>query len=137
MRVLRPGLLVGGLVALVAAAACGGSSMEPNPAQQPSALTALPRPLSNAEKSVLGASNAFSFSLWNATNAAQRDSNVFVSPLSASFALGMTMNGAAGQTFDEMRSALQFGNASLTSIDSGYKSLIALLTSLDKSTTMQ
>jgi serine protease inhibitor len=137
MRVLRPGLLVRGFVALVAAVACGGSSMEPNPAQQPSALTALPRPLSNAEKSVLGASNAFSFSLWNAINAAQRDTNVFVSPLSASFALGMTMNGAAGQTFDEMRSALQFGNASLASIDSGYKSLIALLTGLDKSTTMQ
>jgi serine protease inhibitor len=86
---------------------------------------------------VLTASNAFSFGLWSAINKAQRDSNVFVSPLSASFALGMTMNGAAGQTYDEMRSALQFGGASLASIDSGYKSLIALLTGLDPSTNMQ
>jgi len=49
----------------------------------------------------------------------------------------MAMNGAAGQTGDEMRSALQFGSASTASIDSGYKSLIALLTSLDTSTVMQ
>src|SRR4029079_7367407 len=70
-------------------------------------------------------------------NQSQRDSNVFVSPLSVSFALGMTMNGAAGQTYDEMRSALRHGTLSLAAIDSGYKSLITLLTSLDPSTTMQ
>jgi len=62
---------------------------------------------------------------------------VFVSPLSASCALGMTMNGANGTTYDEMRSALQFGNIDLAAIDSGYKSLIDLLMSLDPSTTMQ
>jgi serpin B len=75
--------------------------------------------------------------LWKTINAAQRDSNVFVSPLSVSFALGMTLNGAATQSYDEMRAALQLNNASLASIDSGYKSLIGLLTSLDPSTTMQ
>jgi serpin B len=111
--------------------------MEPQSSQQPSALAALPRQLTPAEQGVLGAANAFSFKLWNAITSAQRDTNVFVSPLSASFALGMTMNGAAGQTYDEMRSALQFGGASLASIDSGYKSLIALLTGLDQSTIMQ
>jgi serpin B len=49
----------------------------------------------------------------------------------------VTLNGAAGQTFDEMRSALQFSNASLADIDAGYKSLIQLLTTLDPSVTMQ
>ena len=88
-------------------------------------------------KAFSSASNDFSFALWKTINAAQRDSNVFVSPLSASFALGMTMNGASGTTFDEMRSALRFGSASLASIDTGYKSLIGLLTSLDPATTMQ
>src|SRR5262249_17672990 len=90
-----------------------------------------------AEQSVLSASNDFSFALWKTINTAQRDSNVFVSPLSVSFALGMTMNGASGQTFDEMRSALRFGTAPLASVDTGYKNLIGLLTSLDPSTTMQ
>jgi len=97
----------------------------------------LPRQLTAAEQNVLGAANTYSFSLWGTINQTQRNSNVFVSPLSASFALGMTMNGAAGQTYDEMRSALQFGTAPLASIDSGYKSLIALLTGLDASTKMQ
>jgi serine protease inhibitor len=115
---------------------CGGSTMEPVPARQ-DALASLPRQLTPAEQSVLAAANGYSFGLWGTINRAQHDSNVFVSPLSASFALGMTMNGAAGQTYDEMRSALQFGSASLASIDSGYKSLIALLTGLDPSTKMQ
>jgi serpin B len=127
---------IAALTVFGALAGCGGSAMEPVPARQ-DALTALPRQLTPAEQNVLVAANAYSFGLWGTINRAQRDSNVFISPLSASFALGMTMNGAAGQTYNEMRSALQFGSAPLASIDSGYKSLIALLTGLDASTTMQ
>lgn len=118
-------------------AACGANSAEPKPGERTAALTELPRALTSSEQTVIGAANSYSFSLWRTINAAQHDSNVFVSPLSASFALGMTMNGAAGQTLDEMRSALGFGSTPLSTIDSGYKSLIALLTSLDPSTTMQ
>jgi serpin B len=103
----------------------------------PVALTALPRPLSASEVKVRDAANTFAFALWSKIVAAQRDSNVFVSPLSASFALGMTMNGAAGTTYDQMRSVLQFSGASLSEINGGYRSLIALLTSLDPGVKMQ
>jgi len=123
------------LVAVAALAACGVMSSEPGTQPGP-ALTSLPRNLTDAERSVLSATNAFSFALWKQINAAQKDSNVFISPLSASFSLGMAMNGAANQTFDEMRSALRFGNSSLTDIDAGYKSLISLLTSLDPGVAM-
>ena len=129
------------LLTLSGVVACGGSTSDPaapgGDGNKEAARTALPRALTNAERDVLSAANAFSFGLWKTINQAQRDSNVFVSPLSASFALGLTMNGAAGQTYDEMRSALRFGNASLAAIDSGYKSLIELLTTLDPSTKMQ
>ncbi|MGE5732170.1 MAG: serpin family protein [Gemmatimonas sp.] len=118
-------------------AACAGHGTEPDPSTRAAALTKLPRTLTAAERGVLDASNAYSFALWRTINDSSHDSNVFVSPLSASFALGMTMNGASGRTYDEMRSALRFGDAPLASIDSGYRSLIALLTSLDPSTTMQ
>ena len=121
---------------IVALAACSSDGTT-QPTTAAPALTALPRDLTSAERSVLNASNAFSFGLWKRVNLAQKDTNVFVSALSASFSLGMAMNGAANQTFDEMRNALQFGGASLADIDAGYKSLIALLTSLDKSVTME
>jgi serpin B len=119
----------------VLGAACDG---EPSaPSGPPAELTALPRQLTASERQVLDASNAFSFALWSRLNAVQPDSNVFVSPLSASFALGMTMNGAANQTFTEMRSALQFGSAAQHDINEGYRSLIALLTSFDPTVTTQ
>ena len=123
--------------ALALATACQSSGVEPTPSAPSAARTELPRALTPAEQSVLSASNAFSFALWNRINHAASDSNIFVSPLSVSFALGMTMNGAAGTTFDEMRSALQLGTTPLASIDSGYRSLITLLTTLDPSTTME
>lgn len=126
------------VMASTLAVGCGATDPATSPAPTPGVVrTSLPRELTAAERGVLGASNAFSFGLWKTINAAQRDSNVFVSPLSASFALGMTMNGAATQTYDEMRTALRFGDLASGDINAGYKSLIALLTSLDPTTTME
>ncbi|HYV98669.1 MAG TPA: serpin family protein [Gemmatimonadaceae bacterium] len=127
-RIPRPLLLLSALVA------CGGST---EPGTQPHKLEALPRTLTAAESKVLGAANAFSFALFDRLSAAQPGENVFVSPLSASFALGMTLNGAAGQTYTEMQSALQFAGTSLGDINAGYRSIIALLTSLDPAVKMQ
>src|SRR6478752_7746233 len=134
---IRSSLSRGFLLAVIVALAACSENGATNPAVVTPALTALPRDLTSAERSVLSASNAFSFSLWKRVNVAEKDSNVFVSPLSASFSLGMAMNGAANQTLDDMRTGLQFGGTSLSDIDAGYKSLIALLTSLDPSVTME
>jgi serine protease inhibitor len=122
-----------GLLATLGACADQGTT---SPASATPALTALPRDLTPAERGVLNASNAFSFALWKRVNTGPRDSNVFVSPLSASFSLGMAMNGAANQTLDDMRTGLQFGTTTLADIDAGYKSLIGLLTTLDPTVTM-
>ena len=97
-------------------------------------ITSLPRPLTVAEQKLIVGSNAFAFDLLREINKAQRDSNVFVSPLSASMALGMTANGAAGTTYEAMHNALRLGDASRQEVNEGYKSLIALLRGLDKST---
>jgi len=116
----------------VLAVICGCSSItDPAPGAPSAALTALPRPLSAGELKLLSATNDFSFSLFRQLGVAQKDSNVFVSPLSASFALGMTMNGAANATLDQMRSTLALGTASDAEINESYKSLIALLRGLD------
>ncbi len=134
---LRASAAVAAVAALTAATACSTSPTEGQPSNAPTALTALPRALTASEIKVRDAANAFAFALWSRINTAQRDTNVFVSPLSASFALGMTLNGAAGQTADQMRVALQFGAATFPEINAGYKSLVALLTSLDPGVQMQ
>jgi serpin B len=110
-------------------AACTSST---EPGATPALLTKLPRSLSAAEQTVLGAANDFTFTLFRRLTSAQRGSNVFVSPLSASMALGMTMNGAAGATLDEMRQALAFRGASQQDINAGYEGLIGLLRGLDQ-----
>ncbi|HUQ83246.1 MAG TPA: serpin family protein [Gemmatimonadaceae bacterium] len=118
-----------GLLALVVlAAACS----DPNaPSGSTPRITALPRALSSGEQAVIGASNAFGFGLLRELDRTRADSNIFMSPLSASMALGMTMNGAAGQTFDEMRASLGLGSRSSSEINASYRSLIDMLRGLD------
>lgn len=98
-------------------------------------IAALPRELTASEEKVIAASNDFAFDLFRAGNRSQHKLNVFMSPLSASMALGMTANGAAGTSYDEMRAALRFGDATREEINAGYKSLITLLLGLDPTTT--
>jgi serpin B len=52
-------------------------------------------------------------------------------------ALGMTLNGAAGATADEMRRTLGFGESSQAAINDGYKGLIGLLRGLDNRTDLR
>ncbi len=100
-------------------------------------LAELPRPLTSAEESLIRASNGFAFGLLR--EGSRRDSldNFFISPLSASMALGMTMNGARGETFAEMRSTLGFGAMEPAEINAAYRSLIDLLLGLDESVDMR
>lgn len=128
----RTKLLVAGLV-LASLAACGQRSTEPG-GQTPAELQALPRPLSASEQQLIDAGNDFAFSLFHQLGDATPGANVFVSPLSASLALGMTMNGAGGSTFDAMRTTLGLGAIDNGAINGGYHDLIALLESLDPST---
>ncbi|HEY0996596.1 MAG TPA: serpin family protein [Gemmatimonadaceae bacterium] len=117
------------LAGLIAVAACGTASSPGTPTE----LTQLPRPLSSAERTVATAGNQFAFSLLSRLAGAQRGENVFVSPVSASMALGMLLNGAAGSTATEMRGALSLGNAPLAEVNQGYHDLMALLRGLDSS----
>jgi serine protease inhibitor len=121
------------LLALAATACSDGTG----PSQQPPPLlTELPRPLTAAESGIAQAVNSFSFDLLAAAQAKDPTATIFLSPLSASMALGMTMNGADGNTFDQMRSVLGFGALSQGEINAGYKGLIELLAGLDRTSDM-
>lgn len=89
------------------------------------------RALSIMEKSVVTAGNQFGFQLFQEVMKNETEANVFISPLSVSIALGMTLNGANGNTYDAMQKTLQFTGLTSTEINESYKSLIELLTGLD------
>ena len=98
-------------------------------------ITELPRPLTAGEVEVIRASNRFAFDLLGQAN--QAHDNLFLSPLSASMALGMTMNGAAGETWSQMRDVLGFESLDEEEINASYESLIALLVGLDRTVDME
>ena len=96
-----------------------------------------PRPLTSLEKALVSADNSFGFKLFTAVNRDEIGKNVFVSPVSVSMALGMTLNGANGATRDSMARTLEFAGLSQSDINTSYKSLITLLTGLDPNVTFQ
>ena len=98
-------------------------------------MEVLPRELSLAELDLLTATNRFAFRLLDEVYEAEEGGFVFLSPLSASMALGMTMNGADGETWDGMRGALSFENLTQEEINESYRSLIDLLRDLDPNVT--
>jgi serine protease inhibitor len=131
-RFLRPAVLC---VAAFTLGACE-SLTGPGTGVQPP-LDRLPRALSVQEQQLIRASNSFAFDILRETIRDEPAENVFLSPLSASLALGMTLNGARGPTQDEMRAVLGYGNATMAEVNAAYRSLIDLLLRLDSRVDMR
>ena len=95
------------------------------------------RELTGNEQKLVTASNDFGLSLMKEVVAQSDGGNVFISPLSVSFALGMTYNGARGTTEEGMRLALEYGALTTEEINESYRDLIELLCGLDSQVTME
>jgi len=107
--------------------ACGDSPTTP-------AIVHLPRSLTAGEQQLVAADNSFAFKLFRAiASRANPDSNLFVSPVSVGMALGMSVNGAAGETRDSMLRALDLTGLSMSEVNLGYRGVIDLLRGLDGS----
>jgi len=89
------------------------------------------RELTAVEKQIANSSNIFGLKLFQSVSE-KEDGNIFISPLSFSFALGMTYNGANGETKAAMKKTLGFPDLSDIEINQSYKSLIELFTTLDE-----
>jgi serpin B len=129
-RRLLPAVLV------IVTAACADSPLGPR-GTAPDSLEVLPRALSQSEQQTIAANNRFAFDLFRSINTRFADTNVFISPLSASFALGMTLNGAEGETFEGMTHALHIVDTDRSRINAAYRDLIDLLLNLDESVDMR
>ena len=87
--------------------------------------------LTSQEKQLVSSTEIFGFKLFKQVNQTAEDSNIFISPLSVSTALGMTLNGANGKTYDEMKSTLELTGANQDDINKAYHSLNQMLTQID------
>ena len=107
---------------------CGSDGVGP-----PDPITELPRDLTLAEEQLIGRSNTFGFDLLKEVDAAREAStpNTILSPLSASMALGMALEGADGQTFTAMKDALRFQGLSREEVNASYGGLLDILLELD------
>jgi len=89
------------------------------------------RELTVSEKRLTESGNIFGLKLFREMNKDEIGKNMFISPLSVSYALGMTLNGAAGETREAMAKTLELQGMSIEDINKSYKSLMELLTALD------
>ena len=144
--------LYAGLLALLVAAGCKSDGNEPIPEPKPkptptpgttSGTTVdttrhitpvVPVELKKAEK--VARDNAFTFDLLRAVRKHTDKTNVFISPLSVSMALNMTLNGAVGATADEMRTALRESGYSTADINAYSRELREALLRADPKTTI-
>jgi serine protease inhibitor len=95
------------------------------------------RPLTRSEAAIVTADNTFGLDLFRQLEREKRGENVFISPLSISMALGMTLNGARGATLDSMRSTLALHGLGQEEINGSYRTLIDLLHGLDPRVTFE
>ncbi|MEA4984899.1 MAG: serpin family protein [Paludibacter sp.] len=79
--------------------------------------------------------NAFAFDLFRQVLISNADEkNIFISPLSVSIALGMTWNGAKGETKSEMETALKMSGMTVDQINEYYQIMLSTLPKIDPST---
>jgi serine protease inhibitor len=95
------------------------------------AATAFAAAVSNGAPSasvdVAAADNAFGFRLLNAVQKAAPSGNVVLSPVSAALDLAMVLNGATGETRQQMLEALSLSGSDIGAINTGNAQLIKVI----------
>src|SRR5580692_246943 len=90
----------------------------------------------SASVDVAAADNAFGFRLLNALQKTIPSGNVVLSPVSAALDLSMALNGAEGQTRQEMLAALALTGSDLGAINTANAQLIKVIRTPAKSITL-
>jgi len=80
---------------------------------------------------IIEADKEFGFELFREVNILSEEDNIMISPLSVSYALGMTYNGAAGTTLQAFNDVLHFGDLTMQEVNESYKDLMDQLVQLD------
>ncbi|MBN2666740.1 MAG: serpin family protein [Bacteroidales bacterium] len=104
------------------------SKKEEDPVTDP-----VPIDLTEAQAIIIESGNEFAFDIFGKViEKAEPVQNVMISPLSISYALSMTINGAAGETSDAMQEALRISGIDTETLNKSYKALTDALLTIDK-----
>ena len=87
--------------------------------------------LNKKSAEIIQADRQFAFELFKEVHALSEEDNLMISPLSTSYALGMTYNGSAGDTREAFRQVLHFGEWTDQEVNESYKDLMSQLVTLD------
>ncbi len=93
----------------------------------------VPIDLTEAQAIIIESGNEFAFDIFGKViENAEPDQNVMISPLSISYALSMTINGAAGETRDAMKEALRINGIDTETLNKSYNALTNALLTIDR-----
>lgn len=119
------------LIALVSLL-CQSCTRTTEPISSSSPPDPTPGEMTVAEKSLLESTNRFGLKLFGKiADQHEPEDNIFISPLSVSFALGMCYNGGANETRDAIASTLELSGLTVEEVNQSYRNVINLLTQLD------
>ncbi|MCA1756480.1 MAG: serpin family protein [Bacteroidales bacterium] len=122
-------------IAIILLQIAGGCAKDEDPVYPD---TPQPVELNPVQLKIVEADNSFAIGILKKVSASEQEpGNIMISPLSISYALTMTANGASGATRDSMLSVLQFSNLSMEDINSSYMELTDKLINLDKRVTVK
>ena len=88
--------------------------------------------LSKKSAEIIEADQAFGFELFREIFRNSEEENIMISPMSVSYALGMTYNGSAGTTLDAFNQVLHFGDLTKQEVNESYKDLMDQLLNLSE-----
>lgn len=112
---------------IISLTACNKNKTEP--IQEPTQIH-----LSEKAGQVIAKSNAFGTELFKAVALEDSDKNLMISPLSASVALTMLMNGCDGETYSQIHDMLGYEGLTSHEVNAAYNSLVQQLLAADQST---
>ncbi len=81
---------------------------------------------------IIEADKAFGFELFREICSLTGEENLMISPMSVSYALGMTYNGASGATLEAFNDVLHFGELTTEEVNESYRDLMDQLVHLDE-----
>ena len=91
--------------------------------------------LTKTEQAITNQAGDFALRMFQQVAAEEKEA-FFISPFSASLALSMAANGTAGETADQMKEVLGFGDFSYEDMNGYFAKLSDKLPKADKSTTL-